>query len=60
MSVSGEAASKKTAAISNDTVAIRDRMDFKIVHFFETITGKSAGSEKFVHTVRNFVNFPVL
>uniref|UniRef100_A0A1I7VWG2 WD_REPEATS_REGION domain-containing protein n=1 Tax=Loa loa TaxID=7209 RepID=A0A1I7VWG2_LOALO len=50
MNISGEATNEKTAAISNDTIAIRDRTDLKTVHFFETITGKSVGSRKLVHT----------
>lgn len=52
MNISGEAVSEKTATISNDTIAIRDRTDLKTVHFFDTITGKSAGNGKLVHTVR--------
>uniref|UniRef100_A0A915Q7B6 Intraflagellar transport protein 80 homolog n=1 Tax=Setaria digitata TaxID=48799 RepID=A0A915Q7B6_9BILA len=50
MKASGNAVSEKTAAISNDTTAIRDRTDLKTVHFFETVTGKSVGIGKLVHT----------
>ncbi|CAG9531173.1 unnamed protein product, partial [Cercopithifilaria johnstoni] len=50
MSISGGTVSEKTAAISNDTIAIRDRIDLKIVHFFDTITGKNASNGKFIHT----------
>ncbi|VIO89049.1 Uncharacterized protein BM_BM3921 [Brugia malayi] len=50
MNISGEAANEKTAAISNDTIAIRDRTDLKTVYFFETVTGKGAGNGKLVHT----------
>lgn len=51
MSVSGKTVTEKTTAISNDTIAIRDRMDLKMMHFFETVTGKSTGNGKFIHTV---------
>ncbi|KAK6112742.1 WD domain G-beta repeat family protein [Brugia pahangi] len=50
MNISGEAANEKTAAISNDTIAIRDRTDLKTVYFFDTVTGRSAGNGKLVHT----------
>uniref|UniRef100_A0A1I8EJ94 WD_REPEATS_REGION domain-containing protein n=1 Tax=Wuchereria bancrofti TaxID=6293 RepID=A0A1I8EJ94_WUCBA len=59
MNISGEVANEKTAAISNDTIAIRDRTDLKTVHFFETITGKSAGNGKLVHIVR-ILDFPAM
>ncbi|VDN28090.1 unnamed protein product [Gongylonema pulchrum] len=50
ISAAGELISEKSAAISNDTTAIRDRIDPKSIHLFETITGKSAGSGKLTHT----------
>uniref|UniRef100_A0A0M3IE26 WD_REPEATS_REGION domain-containing protein n=1 Tax=Ascaris lumbricoides TaxID=6252 RepID=A0A0M3IE26_ASCLU len=49
-SVKGDAISERTAAISNDTTAIRDRADHKIIHLFETLTAKNAGDGKIVHT----------
>ncbi|VDK46992.1 unnamed protein product [Anisakis simplex] len=42
--------SEQTAALSNDTTAIRDRNDHKIIHLFETMTGKNAGDGKIIHT----------
>ncbi|KAM3728232.1 Intraflagellar transport protein [Dirofilaria immitis] len=50
MSISREAASEKIVAISNDTIAIRDRVNLKMVYFFETVTGKSVGNGKLSHT----------
>ncbi|VDN07794.1 unnamed protein product [Thelazia callipaeda] len=44
------AVNEKAIAISNDTVAIRDRTDSKIIYFFETTTGKSTGNGKLIHT----------
>ena len=49
--VQGEAITERTAALSNDTVAFRDRADHKIIHLFETQTGKVAGDGKITHVV---------
>uniref|UniRef100_A0A914ZMI5 Intraflagellar transport protein 80 homolog n=1 Tax=Parascaris univalens TaxID=6257 RepID=A0A914ZMI5_PARUN len=49
-SLNGDAISERTAAISNDTIAIRDRTDHKIINLFETLTAKSAGDGKIFHT----------
>uniref|UniRef100_A0A183VCK9 Intraflagellar transport protein 80 n=1 Tax=Toxocara canis TaxID=6265 RepID=A0A183VCK9_TOXCA len=49
-SAQGDVISERTAAISNDTTAIRDRADQRIIHLFETVTAKSAGDGKIIHT----------
>ncbi|TKR81001.1 hypothetical protein L596_014953 [Steinernema carpocapsae] len=46
---SGEPITARTAGISNDAVVVRDRIDSKTIHLFETQTGKIVGSGKIVH-----------
>lgn len=50
-SAGGDPITEKTAAISNDTTVIRDKIDHKCLHLFETTTGKNTGDGKIVHTV---------
>lgn len=49
---SGEPLNERTAAISNDVLAIRDRSQHSIVHLFATQTGNVIGDGKFVHNVK--------
>ncbi|XP_074657644.1 intraflagellar transport protein 80 homolog [Tubulanus polymorphus] len=42
--------SRQTLALSNDTIAIRDKTDEKIIHIFDAVTGKTLGDGKpFIH-----------
>ncbi|KAE9554173.1 hypothetical protein FO519_002594 [Halicephalobus sp. NKZ332] len=49
--VQGDSATERTASISNDIVAFRDRSNHKVIQLFETVTGKVAGDGKITHTV---------
>lgn len=40
-----------TLSISNDTVAIRDKTDEKLVHLFDSNTGKALESKPLAHKV---------
>ncbi|KAK3738527.1 hypothetical protein QZH41_012034, partial [Actinostola sp. cb2023] len=43
---------EQTVTLSNDTIAIKDRKDEKLVYLFETLSGKPVGSgEPLVHTL---------
>lgn len=48
--------SQQTIALSNDCVAIIDRVDKKLIHLFDTISGKTLGDGKIQHNVCCIVN----
>lgn len=50
-SIQGDPSTERTASTSNDVTAFRDRSNHKIIHLFETTTGKTAGDGKIIHTV---------
>ncbi|XP_064614881.1 intraflagellar transport protein 80 homolog [Liolophura sinensis] len=39
----------QTISLSNDTVAIRDKTDEKVIYLFEALTGKAVGDGKITH-----------
>ncbi|VDD95816.1 unnamed protein product [Enterobius vermicularis] len=53
--IQGDVLTEATAAISNETVAIRDRIDRSLIHFYETLTGKIAGDGELKHQVQFIV-----
>ena len=59
-SVQGDSSTEKTASISNDIVAFRDRSNHKIIHLFETLTGKVAGDGKITHAVSSLKAYVII
>ena len=49
--VQDETITERTAAISNDVAVFRDRSNYKVLHLFETQSGKAAGDGKISHNV---------
>jgi hypothetical protein len=49
--VQDETITERTATISNDVAVFRDRSNYKVLHLFETQSGKAAGDGKISHNV---------
>uniref|UniRef100_A0A0N5A873 Intraflagellar transport protein 80 homolog n=1 Tax=Syphacia muris TaxID=451379 RepID=A0A0N5A873_9BILA len=48
--IQGDSLNAATTALSNDTVALRDRIDRSLLRFYETINGQNAGDGDFKHS----------
>lgn len=43
--------SDRTVALSSDTLAVRDKVDEKVIYIFDTSNGKPIGDGKITHSV---------